>query len=609
MKGLYKYLKNYRIECFLAPFFKLLEAAFELTVPLVIASLIDVGIANNDNGYVIKMVLILVAFAFMGFGFAISAQFFAAKAATGFATELRHALFSHIMKLSFKEGDKQGSSTLITRMTSDVNQVQTAVNLFLRLFLRSPIIVFGALIMAFTVDVKAAIIFAVVIPLLFIVVFALLFLTIPRFRKVQAALDKLLGLTRENLTGVRVIRAFGLEDREIVNFDEETGKHRALQEIAGKISAIMNPATYIMINVALIILLYSGAIRVESGALRAGQVVALVNYMSQILVELLKLANTFLSITKGLACGNRVSAVLEIPEGMEVQVHGSAFGSGEESAKAIQSLEAGIDLQKKTEDDKRKAEAEMSIDEKDVRRTGKRNTAVIFSHVYMKYSEGGEDALEDIDFEADYGTMTGIIGSTGSGKTSIVNLIPRFYDAEKGTVYVAGKDVKDYDVAALRDMVGIVMQKAVLFKGTVRENLKWGNPSATDAELEEAMSLAQITGIELDRVVEQEGRNFSGGQKQRLSIARTLVGKPPILILDDSSSALDYATDAALRKALRSLSWKPAIFVVSQRASTVQHADMILVLEDGRLVGKGRHDELIQTCDVYKEIYASTEQG
>ena len=383
-------------------------------------------------------------------------------------------------------------------------------------------------------------------------------------------MDKLLGLTRENLTGVRVIRAFGLEEREIVNFDDETSKHRALQEIAGKISALMNPATYIMINVALIILLYSGAIRVESGVLKAGSVVALVNYMSQILVELLKLANTFLSITKGLACGNRVSSVMDIPEGMEIQVE-----TDEDAAKT----------------------------------TGKSRAAVRFSHVYMKYSEGGEDALEDIDFEADYGTVTGIIGGTGSGKTSIVNLIPRFYDAEKGTVYVAGRDVKKYDVPALRDMVGTVMQKAVLFKGTVRENLKWGNPSATDAELEEAMTLAQITGLELDRTVEQEGRNFSGGQKQRLSIARTLVGKPPILILDDSSSALDYATDAALRKALRSLKWKPAIFIVSQRASTVQHADMILVLDDGKLVGKGKHEELINTCDVYKEIYASTEQA
>ena len=570
MKGLYKYLNGYKKECFLAPFFKLLEAAFELTVPLVIASLIDTGIANGDKGYVVKMVLILVAFAFVGFGFAATAQFFAAKAAVGFATKLRHALFAHIMKLSFKESDKQGTSTLITRMTSDVNQTQTAVNLFLRLFLRSPIIVFGALIMAFTVDAKAAIIFAVVIPLLFVIVFSLLFLTIPRFKKVQAALDKLLGLTRENLTGVRVIRAFGLEEREIVNFDEETDKHRHIQEIAGRISAIMNPATYIVINAALIILLYSGAIRVESGALKAGAVVALVNYMSQILVELMKLANTFISITKGLACGNRISTVFDIPEGMEVKVE---------------------------------------VDTDNTVQNKGNNVAVKFSHVYMKYSEGGEDALEDIDFEADYGTITGIIGGTGSGKTSIVNLIPRFYDAEKGTVYVAGKDVMSYDVAALRDMVGTVMQKAVLFKGTVRENLKWGNAGATDAELLEAMDLAQITGIELDREVEQEGRNFSGGQKQRLSIARTLVAKPPILILDDSSSALDYATDAALRKALRSLSWKPAIFIVSQRASTVQHADMILVLDDGKLVGKGKHEELINTCDVYKEIYASTEQG
>ena len=566
MKGLYKYLNGYKKECFLAPFFKLLEAAFELTVPLVIASLIDTGIANGDKGYVVKMVLILVAFAFVGYGFAVTAQFFAAKAAVGFATKLRHALFAHIMKLSFKEGDKQGTSTLITRMTSDVNQTQTAVNLFLRLFLRSPIIVFGALIMAFTVDAKAAVIFAIVIPLLFIIVFFLLSLTIPRFKKVQGALDKLLGLTRENLTGVRVIRAFGLEEREIVNFDEETDKHRHIQEIAGRISAIMNPATYIVINAALIILLYSGALRVESGAIKAGAVVALVNYMSQILVELLKLANTFISITKGLACGNRVSAVFDIPEGMEI---------------AVRSDEAKIDTK----------------------------AAVKFSHVYMKYNEGGEDALEDIDFEADYGTITGIIGGTGSGKTSIVNLIPRFYDAEKGTVYVAGRDVKDYDLASLRDMVGTVMQKAVLFKGTVRDNLKWGNADATDEELQEAMKLAQISGIELDREVEQEGRNFSGGQKQRLSIARTLVGKPQILILDDSASALDYATDAALRKALRTLSWKPAIFIVSQRASTVQHADMILVLDDGDLVGKGTHEELLKSCDVYKEIYASTEQG
>ncbi|MCR4624772.1 MAG: ABC transporter ATP-binding protein/permease [Lachnospiraceae bacterium] len=590
MKGLYKYLNGYKKECFLAPFFKLLEAAFELTVPLVIASLIDTGLANGDKGYVVKMVLILVAFAFVGYGFAITAQFFAAKAATGFATKLRHALFAHIMKLSFKESDKQGTSTLITRMTSDVNQTQTAVNLFLRLFLRSPIIVFGALIMAFTVDAKAAVIFAVVIPLLFVIVFFLLSLTIPRFKSVQAALDKLLGLTRENLTGVRVIRAFGLEEREIINFDTETDKHRRVQEVAGRISAIMNPATYIVINAALIILLYSGAIRVESGALKAGAVVALVNYMSQILVELLKLANTFISITKGLACANRVSAVFNIPEGMEVKV------------------EVDTDAQNTDGKDTHTESSAISEASREKNSNGK-YSAVKFSHVYMKYNEGGEDALEDIDFEADYGTVTGIIGGTGSGKTSIVNLIPRFYDAEKGTVYVAGRDVKDYEVASLRDMVGTVMQKAVLFKGTVRENLKWGNADATDDELKEAMQLAQISGIELDREVEQEGRNFSGGQKQRLSIARTLVAEPPILILDDSSSALDYATDAALRKALRTLPWKPAIFIVSQRASTVQHADKILVLDDGRLVGQGTHEELINTCDVYKEIYASTEQG
>ena len=575
----------------MAPFFKLLEAVFELTVPLVIASLIDTGLAEGGEGkpYVIKMVLILVAFTFLGFGFAVTAQFFAAKAAVGFATELRHAMFSHIMKLSFKESEKQGTATLITRMTSDINQMQTAVNMTLRLFLRSPIIVFGAMIMAFTVDVKAALVFVVVIPILFVIVFGLLYMTLPRFKKVQEALDRLLGLTRENLTGVRVIRAFGLEDREIVNFEEETGKHRRLQELAGRLSALMNPATYIVINIALIILLYTGAIRVENNVLSAGAVVALVNYMSQVLVELIKLANTFITITKGLACGHRITDVLEIPEGMEIKVVGGNEDGSEEND--VQTTEIGRSGLEKDNDGK------------------PGNPAVRFNHVFMKYSEGGEDALEDIDFEAGYGTVTGIIGGTGSGKTSVVNLIPRFYDVEKGAVLVDGKDVRDYDIGELRRKVGSVMQKAVLFKGTVRENLRWGNGSATDEELKEAMRIAQVSDISLDREVEQEGRNFSGGQRQRLSIARTMVGKPEILILDDSSSALDYATDAALRKELKKLSWKPAIFIVSQRASTIQHADMILVLDDGCLVGKGTHDELIETCDVYKEIYASTEQG
>ena len=571
-KRLWEYLKNYRKECFLAPFFKLLEAIFELTVPLVIASLIDTGLEKGDGSYVVKMVLVLVAFAFLGFGFAISAQFFAAKAAVGFATELRHAMFAHIMKLSFRESDKQGTATLITRMTSDINQMQTAVNMTLRLFLRSPIIVFGAMIMAFTVDVKSALVFAVVIPILFLLVFGLLYMTLPKFKKVQGALDKLLGLTRENLTGVRVIRAFGLEEREVVNFESETDSHRRLQELAGRLSALMNPSTYIVINIALIILLYTGAIRVEGDVITAGAVVALVNYMSQILIELIKLANTFITITKGLACGQRITDVLEIPEGMEIKIVS----------------ESGTN-------------------------TGQTGTltgcAVRFNHAYMKYNEGGEDALEDIDFEASYGTVTGIIGGTGSGKSSIVNLIPRFYDVEKGSVFVDGKDVREYDLKTLRRKVGSVMQKAVLFKGTVRENLKWSDETATDEELKEAMRLAQVSDIDLNREVEQEGRNFSGGQRQRLSIARTLVGKPEILILDDSSSALDYATDAALRKALKTLPWKPAIFIVSQRASTVQHADNILVLDDGCLVGKGTHEELIENCDVYKEIYASTEQG
>lgn len=580
MKKLLVYLKKYKKECVLAPLFKLLEASFELVVPLVVASLIDKGIGNNDSGYVVKMSLVLVGFAVIGYAFAIIAQYFSAKAAVGCATELRSSLFAHIMKLSFKNSDEQGSATLITRMTSDVNQVQSGVNMTLRLFLRSPFIVFGAMIMAFTVDVKAALIFAAVIPILLVVVFILMKFTVPKQKRAQSSLDKVLGLTRENLTGVRVIRAFGLEAHENEVFEKETGALKRFQEVAGRISAAMNPLTYIIINAALIILLYSGAIRVEAGVLTGGAIVALVNYVSQILVELIKLANLCVTIAKAIACGDRIQAIMEIPEGMAVI---DAFGEV------------------------------LSEDE---------IPAVEFKHVNAKYSESGEDALEEISFVARRGETIGVIGGTGSGKSSLVRLISRAYDVSAGNVLVDGRDVRAYDQSELRKKIGTVMQKAVLFKGTIRNNLKWGNPAATDEEIWEALETAQAAEIvrrkesdvkkknanltALDAPVEQEGRNFSGGQKQRLSIARTLIQKPDILILDDSSSALDYATDAALRKALRNLSWRPTTFLVSQRTTSIMHADRILVMEDGRLVGNGTHEELLKSCEVYREIYETT---
>ncbi len=579
MKKLLKYLTGYKKECVLAPLFKLLEASFELVVPLVVAALIDYGIMPQDEEYVVKMALVLVGFGLVGYGFSVTAQYFAAKAAVGFATGLRSGLFSHIMRLSLKNMDEQGTSTLITRMTSDINQVQTGVNMTLRLFLRSPFIVFGAMIMAFTVDVKAAVIFAVIIPILFVVVFALMKLTVPKQKNAQASLDRVLGLTRENLTGVRVIRAFGLEDKEIDSFEEETGILKKLQEVAGRISSIMNPLTYVLINGALLVLLYSGAIRVENGSISGGDVVALVNYMSQILVELIKLANLCVTITKAIACGNRIESIMEIPEGME--------------------------------------NADVKADGDDVSAAGgKAEAAVEFRHVFMKYSEGGEEALEDINFTVRKGETVGIIGGTGSGKTSVINLIPRFYDVcgSDGGVFVDGVDVREYPIAELRKRVGTVLQKAVLFKGTIRENLKWGNGAATDEEILEAARAAQAIDVidkkegGLDALVEQEGRNFSGGQKQRLSIARTLVKKPEILILDDSSSALDYATDASLRKNLRNLSWKPTVFIVSQRTTSIMHADRILVMEDGRIVGEGTHDELLKKCDIYREIHETSQK-
>lgn len=579
MKKLLIYLRDYKKESVLGPLFKLLEASFELIVPLVVASMIDVGISGNDKGYIIRMCLIMAALGLIGLICAVTAQYFAAKAAVGFATKLRHGLFSHIQSLSFSQMDKEGTSTLITRMTSDINQVQSGVNLVLRLFLRSPFIVFGAMIMAFTVDVKAALIFVVVIPILSVIVFGIMLISIPMFKKVQGGLDKVLGITRENLTGVRVIRAFGEEEHEILKFDEETDRLKHLQEVAGRISALMNPLTYVVINGGLIVLIYTGALQVEAGILTQGQVVALVNYMSQILVELVKLANLIITVTKAFACGNRIQNIFEIPAGME-----TSSTSTNTSSLEAQSGSSSPETEKGT---------------------------VEFDHVSLRYYEGGEQALTDIHFKAKKGATIGVIGGTGSGKSSLVNLIPRFYDVEKGSVKVDGRDVREYPLTQLRDKIGVVMQKAVLFKGTIRENLLWGNENASDEDLWDAIKAAQAEEFvlqkrdKLDEMIEQEGRNLSGGQKQRLSIARSLVKKPEILILDDSSSALDYATDAALRKSIKDLSGEITVFIVSQRASSMLHADTIIVLDDGNVAGMGTHEELLKGCEVYQEIYYS----
>ncbi len=567
MKKLLVYLKDYKKESVLGPLFKLLEASFELIVPLVVASMIDVGIAGHDKGYIIKMCLIMAALGLIGLTCSVTAQYFAAKAAVGFATKLRHGLFSHIQSLSFSQMDKEGTSTLITRMTSDINQVQSGVNLVLRLFLRSPFIVFGAMIMAFTVDVKAALVFVVVIPVLSVIVFGIMLINIPLFKKVQGGLDKVMGITRENLTGVRVVRAFGEEENEIHKFDVVTDSLKRMQEIAGRISALMNPLTYIVINAGLVALIYVGALQVEAGILTQGQVVALVNYMSQILVELVKLANLIITVTKAVACGNRIESIFEIPAGME---QGSALLNGEKETGTVE-----------------------------------------FDHVSLRYYEGGEEALTDIHFKAQKGHTIGVIGGTGSGKSSLVNLIPRFYDVTKGRVLVNGMDVREYSLEQLRDKIGVVMQKAVLFKGTIRENLLWGNEKASDEELWEALRTAQAEEFvmkkegKLEEMIEQEGRNLSGGQKQRLSIARALVKKPEILILDDSASALDYATDAALRKSIKEMPGDTTVFIVSQRASSLLHADTIIVLDDGAVAGTGTHEELLQNCQVYQEIYYS----
>ncbi len=566
MRKLLRFLKDYKKESILSPLFKLLEASFELFVPLVMAAIIDTGIDNKDGGFILKMCGILILLAIVGLTCSITAQYFAAKAAVGFATKVRHALFDHIQKLSYTEMDTAGTDTMITRMTSDINQAQSGVNMVLRLFLRSPFIVFGAMIMAFTIDVKAALIFVVTIPVLSVVVFGIMIITIPLFRRVQASLDKVLGVTRENLTGSRVIRAFNKEQEEIADFDESNERLTDVQLFVGKISALMNPLTYIIINVALVILIWTGAIQVNIGKISQGEVVALVNYMSQILVELVKLANLIITVTKAIACGNRVQSIFEMETSM-VDGNGS-----------------------KKED------------------TG---YTVEFRNVSMRYKGAGADTLTGIDFKAKPGDTIGIIGGTGSGKSSVVNLIPRFYDVTEGQVMVDGMDVREYKITDLRDKIGIVSQKAVLFAGTVRSNLAWGKEDATEEEMQQALSVAQAAEVvdkkdgKLDAEVEQGGKNFSGGQKQRLTIARALVKQPEILIMDDSSSALDYATDAKLRQAIHNMPNRPTVFIVSQRAASIMYADKIIVLDDGTVAGTGTHEELLKDCSVYQEIYYS----
>lgn len=562
MKKLLVYLKDYIKESILGPLFKLLEALFELFVPLVIAAIIDTGIENSNTGYIIKMCLVLVLLGFVGLAFSITAQYFAAKASVGFVSKIRHVLFGHIQSLSYSELDQIGTSTLITRMTSDMNQVQNGMNLALRLLLRSPFVVFGAMIMAFTIDVPSAMIFVYVTIVLLIVVFGIMLGSIPLYKKVQQKLDAVMTVTRENLTGVRVIRAFCKEDEETDDFINKNNELTASQKFVGKISALMNPVTYVIINLAIIWLIHTGAVSVNEGILTQGAVVALYNYMSQILVELIKLANLIINITKSIACGNRIQAVLDIKPDLE---------SGNSSCN------------------------EGSVE---------------FDHVNLRYKNAGADSLSDITFTAAKGETIGIIGGTGSGKSSLVNLIPRFYDAASGEVKVGGVNVKDMDVEQLREKIGVVPQKAVLFHGTIRENMQWGVTNASDDEIIEAIEAAQGLDVikakgGLDCEIEQGGKNLSGGQRQRLTIARALVKKPEILILDDSASALDFATDAALRKSLRELDYHPTVFIVSQRTSSIQHADRIIVLDDGAAVGIGTHDELMNSCSVYQEIYNS----
>ncbi len=569
MKKLLKYLDSYKKESILGPLFKLLEATFELLVPLVMSDIIDKGIAFGDTGYILRMCAVLVALGLVGLLCSVTAQYFAAKAAVGFATKLRRALFGHIESLSYSEMDTVGSSTLITRMTSDINQVQNGLNLTLRLLLRSPFVVFGSMVMAFTINVKAALVFAVVIPVLCAAVFGIMFAGMPLYQKVQKGVDRILGITRENLTGVRVVRAFGKEADETAGFDRENEALTRMQTLVGKISALMNPVTYVIINAGLLAVLWRGGVSVNIGELTQGQVVALVNYMSQILVELIKMANLIITITKALACAGRIQAVFEEKPSIQAS-----------AAPARKAAEG-------------------------------RGAAVAFEHVSMVYKNAGAESLTDINFAAKPGETIGIIGGTGSGKTTLVNLIPRFYDVSEGRVLFDGTDVRELPLSELRDKIGVVPQKARLFAGTIRDNLLWGDETASEEELWKALETAQAKEVVekkdggLDARVAQEGRNFSGGQRQRLTIARALVRKPRVLILDDSASALDFATDAALRRAIREMEGAPTVFIVSQRTSSIRYADQIIVLDDGRVAGIGTHEELLGKCPVYKEIYDS----
>lgn len=561
------YLEPYTLESILGPLFKLLEALLELLVPLVVADIIDAGIGAGDSGFIVKRCLLLIGLGLLGLASSVTAQYFAAKAAIGFTASVRHALFGKVQSLSYAELDKLGTSTLMTRMTSDMNQVQTGLNLALRLLLRSPFVVFGAMIMAFTIDVKSAWVFAVIIPLLFAVVFGIMFSCIPLYKKVQGRLDGVLGAAKENLSGVRVIRAFGKERQEVESFEEKSGQLLSSQLFVGKISALLNPVTYVMINLAIIAVLRVGGGQVYKGILTQGQVLALYNYMSQILVELIKMANLILSMTKATASAKRVAAIL--------------------------ALESSLDVPQENPEEPEAA------------------PAVSFDGVTFTYPTGGAPALSDISFTLEHGKTLGIIGGTGSGKSTLIGLIPRFYDVQEGCVKVDGCDVRQYPLETLRRKIGLVPQKALLFKGTIRENLLWGDEGATDDEIRDALRAAQAQEVVdgkpegLDYEVETGGRNFSGGQRQRLTIARALVRKPEVLILDDSASALDFATDAALRHALRELPWKPAVVIISQRTASIRFADEILVLDDGKLAGRGTHDELLQTCEVYREIYES----
>ncbi len=568
MRYLLSYMKDYRKEALLAPLFKLLEASFELLVPLVVAAIIDTGIGTGDRTYILQRCVILILLAAVGLASAVTAQWFAAKAATGFSGKVRHALFAHIQELSFSQMDRFGTDTLITRMTSDVNQVQNGVNLVLRLFLRSPFIVFGAMVMAFTVDRRAAMIFVVVIPILSVVVFGIMLWTMPLYRKVQERLDRIMTGTRENLTGVRVIRAFGREQSEIAAFHRHNDDLTAMQRYVGRISGLMNPLTYIIINLATAYLIYTGAVRVDIGALTQGEVVALLNYMSQILVELIKLANLIIQVTKAVACGDRIADILRVEPDMT---------DGALDAQAVQDGDAAVE----------------------------------FRNVSLSYEEGAGNALEGISFRAKRGQTIGIIGGTGSGKSSLVNLIPRFYDVTQGQVLVGGHDVREFRQEELRSRIGVVLQKAVLFKGSIKANLSWGKENPTKEEMEEALAISQAKEYVDQKPggtaygIEQNGRNLSGGQRQRMTIARALIRKPDILILDDAASALDFATDARLRMAIREMSQNLTTFIVSQRAASVQYADQILVMDNGRLAGIGTHAELLAENEVYQEIYYS----